>query len=88
MFGAGLLRDGIELADRCWRVDAVETPNSVNRRMPLYSDFAQRAGCRVITGLRTTRRDRVITVTHVLDLIEDPRSRNSLDEIRARYRDD
>jgi hypothetical protein len=76
VFGAGHLGEARALADLGWRVDALETPDSVSRRADLYDEFALQPGCRVITTLDRGRKDyRLIVVTHVLEFIEQPRER-------------
>jgi hypothetical protein len=79
VFGAGLLREAIELSDRDWRVDVLETRDSIERREGPYGEFAKRSGCRVITTLDEARpRYRVITATHVFEFIENTSDRDNL----------
>lgn len=79
VFGAGLLVESEALAQKGWQVDALETPDSLERRTELYGDFKARSGCRVLSDLADARRRyRAIVVTHVVEFIESPRRRASL----------
>ncbi len=77
--GAGLLVEAVELAETGWRVDALETAQTLAHRSDVYASFEMRAGCRVLTGLNAARtRYRIVVVTHVLEFIENPKERGQL----------
>ncbi len=79
VFGAGLLFEANELLNRGWTVDALETSNSIERRKIMYDEFRLRPGCRVIVTLDSASPlYSVITVTHVLEFIENPQLRDNL----------
>lgn len=69
-----------------WNVDALETDRSVRRRASMYRDFSQSSRARVLTDLNQSgRKYRLVTVTHVLEFIEDSKLRLSLlDDLRTR----
>jgi hypothetical protein len=77
-FGAGFLSEALFLVGRGWTVDALETPASVERRKAMYSEFEGQSKARILTSLDDARtRYRLITVTHVLEFIENPRERKA-----------
>jgi hypothetical protein len=79
VFGAGLLVEANGLIDRRWSVDALETADTINRRQNIYDEFGHRRGCRVIATLDSaTSGYDIITVTHVLEFIEEPQLRDSV----------
>jgi hypothetical protein len=79
VFGAGFLREAEALISLDWKVDALETKASVERRRELYASFTRNPGCRTITRLAEGRSEyQVITVTHVLEFIERPKERVEL----------
>ncbi len=79
VFGAGLLVEANELLNRDWTVDVLETSDTIERRKTIYDEFRLRPRCRVIATLDLARSCyNVVTVTHVLEFIEDPRFRDDL----------
>jgi hypothetical protein len=79
VFGAGLLVEANELSGRGWKVDALETSSSIDRRRQLYTQFEDRPGCRVLATLDLAYpKYRIITATHVLEFIEDSQIRDEL----------
>lgn len=76
VFGAGLLGEAVWLSSRGWKVDALETIDSIKRRESIYVPFANQGHCRIIGNLAMARkRYNLITVTHVLEFIENPEQR-------------
>jgi hypothetical protein len=79
VFGAGLLAEAEALERLGWRVDALETQESLARREDLYLDFSSRTGNRVLTEIAEARpKYGVVTATHVLEFIESPLVRRRL----------
>jgi hypothetical protein len=76
--GAGLLVEAAALKEIGWRVDALETPDSIARRPDLYADFATHR-CRILADISQARvRYELAVITHVLEFIPDPKKRHSL----------
>jgi hypothetical protein len=74
-----LLAEAHDLDGRGWKVDALETPTSVEHRRDLYADFDRHERCRVITTLSRGRpKYNLIVVTHVLEFIESVADRAEL----------
>jgi len=79
VFGAGLLLEAEILAELGWKVDALETSDSIARRADVFEAFSHRKGCRVISATAAARpKYQLILVTHVLEFIENPRQRQQI----------
>jgi hypothetical protein len=69
----------MRLAHLGWRVDAVETAESIRRREAVYSAFAESRECRVLAGTAGARTAYdLAVVTHVLEFVEEPAERRKL----------
>lgn len=77
VFGAGLLIEANELLNRGWTVDTLEISDAIERHKIMYDEFRLHSGCRVIATLDPARPYYdIITVTHVLEFIENPHLRD------------
>jgi hypothetical protein len=76
--GAGLLLEATRLAELGWKVDALETPASVDRRREIYAHFAASPSCRVVSSGDKLARYGLAVCTHVLEFVEDPAERLGL----------
>jgi len=78
VFGAGHLLEAEVLLARGWQVDAHDTPDCIGKLANAYSAFGQQKGARVLNAQTAFRPlYRLITLTHVLEFIQDPQRRHS-----------
>jgi hypothetical protein len=78
--GAGLMAEATSLRDLGWKVDAMETPESLAARADFYDGWREQSpGCRVLSSVDEAGHDYdVIVITHVLEFVPSPRERRRL----------
>lgn len=80
VLGAGLMAEATALRDLEWKVDALETPESLAARSDFYDQWAAESpGCRVVTTLddASSTYDLVV-ITHVLEFVRSFSERSGL----------
>jgi hypothetical protein len=77
VLGAGLMAEATALRDLGWKVDALETPASLQARAEFYREWIDNSpGCRVITADDEAGNGyAVIVITHVLEFVPSPSER-------------
>ena len=80
VLGAGLLAEATALRDLGWKVDALETPESLAARVNLYQHWTEASpDCRVITAdVDAGYGYDLIVITHVLEFVSSPPMRLAL----------
>lgn len=80
VLGAGLMAEATALRDLGWKVDALETPESLAAREDFYHEWREQSpGCRILSSVdEAGHAYDVVVITHVLEFVPSPRERRLL----------